>query len=58
MSRAYDEKGKHGTPIHSRTFKMTIKIIDTWLGTEFSSAERHMRRLKKMEEIEKQEFGA
>lgn len=34
-----------------------IKIVDTWLATEFSGADRHVRRLKKVEEIEKQEFG-
>jgi ribose 5-phosphate isomerase B len=34
-----------------------IKIVDTWLTTEFSGADRHVRRLKKVEEIERQEFG-
>ncbi len=33
-------------------------IVEAWLNTEFSSADRHVRRLKKVEEIEKQEFGA
>lgn len=33
-----------------------IKIVDAWLSTEFSGAERHMRRLKKVSEIENQEF--
>jgi ribose 5-phosphate isomerase B len=37
--------------------KEAIKIVDTWLETEFSKADRHVRRLKKVEEIEKQEFG-
>ena len=37
--------------------KEAIKIVDTWLTTEFSGADRHIRRLKKVEEIEKQEFG-
>ncbi len=32
------------------------KIVDMWLGTEFSGKERHVRRLKKVEEIENQEF--
>jgi ribose 5-phosphate isomerase B len=32
------------------------KIVDMWLDTEFSGAERHVRRLKKVEEIENQEF--
>ena len=37
--------------------KEAKSIVDTWLGTEFSQADRHVRRLKKVEEIEKQEFG-
>ncbi len=32
-------------------------IVDTWLDTEFSGEERHVRRLKKITEIENQEFG-
>lgn len=34
-----------------------ISIVDTWLGTDFSGADRHVRRLKKLETIEHQEFG-
>ncbi len=37
--------------------KEAVQIVDTWLGTEFSGAERHVRRLKKVEEIENQEYG-
>lgn len=33
------------------------KIVDAWLDTPFSEADRHVRRLKKVEEIENQEFG-
>ena len=33
------------------------KIVDAWIETPFSGAERHMRRLKKVESIENQEFG-
>ena len=33
------------------------KIVTAWLETPFSKAERHVRRLKKVEEIESQEFG-
>ncbi|MBI5793851.1 RpiB/LacA/LacB family sugar-phosphate isomerase [Candidatus Uhrbacteria bacterium] len=32
-------------------------IVDTWLSTDFSSQDRHVRRLKKVEEIENAEFG-
>ena len=28
------------------------KIVDAWLNTAFSNAERHVRRLKKIEEYE------
>lgn len=37
--------------------KEAKQIVDMWLGTEFSKAARHVRRLKKVEEIENQEFG-
>lgn len=37
--------------------KQAKSIVDTWLSTDFSGADRHIRRLKKVEEIERQEFG-
>lgn len=37
--------------------KQAKEIVDTWLATAFSQEARHKRRLKKVEEIEKQEFG-
>ena len=33
------------------------KIVDAWLNTEFSGAERHVRRLEKVTQIENEEFG-
>ncbi len=33
-------------------------IVDKWLETEFSGAERHIRRLEKVSQIENQEFGS
>lgn len=33
------------------------KITDAWLATEFSGAERHVRRLEKVSQIENDEFG-
>ncbi len=33
------------------------KVTDTWLNTEFSGAERHVRRLEKVTQIENEEFG-
>ena len=37
--------------------KNAKKIVDIWLETPFSNAERHQRRLNKVTEIEKQEFN-
>lgn len=39
------------------SMKEARAIVDTWLNTDFSGAERHVRRLKKLEEIERQEFN-
>ncbi|NQV90326.1 RpiB/LacA/LacB family sugar-phosphate isomerase [Candidatus Uhrbacteria bacterium] len=33
-------------------------IVDMWLKTEFSGEDRHIRRLKKVQDIENQEFGS
>ncbi|TAK04105.1 RpiB/LacA/LacB family sugar-phosphate isomerase [Patescibacteria group bacterium] len=33
------------------------KIVKEWLDTPFSGAERHVRRLKKVEEIENEQYG-
>jgi ribose 5-phosphate isomerase B len=32
--------------------KLALKIVETWLGTGVSSEERHVRRVKKIAEIE------
>lgn len=37
--------------------KEAKNVVDTWLDTEFSKAERHVRRLAKVKDIENQEFG-
>ncbi|MBI4435072.1 RpiB/LacA/LacB family sugar-phosphate isomerase [Candidatus Uhrbacteria bacterium] len=37
--------------------KEAKSIVDMWLSTEFSGAARHVRRLKKVSDIENQEFG-
>ncbi len=34
------------------------KIVNAWLETPFSGADRHVRRLKRVGQIENQEFGA
>ena len=33
------------------------EIVRTWLQTEFLGQERHVRRLKKIQDIEREEFG-
>jgi len=38
--------------------KEAVEIVEHWLETPFSGEDRHIRRLKKVEDIEKQEFGA
>jgi ribose 5-phosphate isomerase B len=38
--------------------KTAKEIVETWLHTEFSKADRHIRRLKKVERIENQEFDS
>lgn len=42
--------------LHLKKYE-TKKIVDAWLETEFSGADRHVRRLKKVNDIENQEFG-
>jgi len=37
--------------------KKAKTITDTWLNTAFSGEDRHIRRLKKVTQIEQQEFG-
>ena len=32
---------------------LALEIVDTWLGTEFSGGERHLRRLAKVKALEK-----
>ena len=37
--------------------KEVLDIVKHWLETPFSGADRHVRRLKKVRDIESQEFG-
>lgn len=44
-------------PAHFMTIDDAKKVVDAWLNTEFSGAERHVRRLEKVTQIENEEFG-
>ncbi|OGY22927.1 MAG: hypothetical protein A2172_03260 [Candidatus Woykebacteria bacterium RBG_13_40_15] len=44
--------GKTLVPIPGLSLEEAERIVDAWLSTEFSAEERHMRRLKKIEEFE------
>ena len=37
--------------------KAAKEVVDTWLGTDFSGEDRHVRRLEKVAKIENEEFG-
>jgi len=37
--------------------KKAAEVVEAWLTTDFSGADRHVRRLKKVEQIENDEFG-
>ncbi|PJC47691.1 MAG: ribose-5-phosphate isomerase [Parcubacteria group bacterium CG_4_9_14_0_2_um_filter_35_11] len=41
---------------HVVSFKNTKKIIKTWLGTEFFKKEKYIRRLEKLNQIEREVF--
>jgi ribose 5-phosphate isomerase B len=44
-------------PAHFMKIDDAKKVVDAWLETEFSGAERHVRRLEKVAQIENEEFG-
>ena len=52
-SRTDDNSNILCLPGRVLTAEQAKKIVKTWLETEFSGAERHLRRLKKIEKIEK-----
>lgn len=56
-SRTDDNANVLCLPGHFLKAKEARKIVEEWLGTPFSEADRHVRRLKKVEDIETQEFG-
>lgn len=56
-SRTDDNANILCLPGRHLTISEAKKIVDAWLSTKFSGAERHVRRLNKVTQIENQEFG-
>jgi ribose 5-phosphate isomerase B len=56
-ARADDNSNILCLPAHFMSIDDAKKVTDAWLGTEFSGAERHVRRLEKVSQIENEEFG-
>lgn len=56
-SRTDDNANILCLPGRHLTISEAKKIVDAWLSTKFSGAERHIRRLNKVTQIENQEFG-
>ena len=56
-SRTDDNANVLCLPGRHLKFAEAKKIVDVWLATKFSGEERHVRRLKKVEQIENEEFG-
>ena len=56
-ARADDNSNILCLPAHFMTIDDAKKVVDAWLETEFSGAERHVRRLEKVSQIENEEFG-
>jgi ribose 5-phosphate isomerase B len=53
MSRLHNNANILGLRGRAFPFGKIKKIIDVWLNTEFSSEERHKRRLRKIEKYER-----
>lgn len=58
MSRTDDNANILCLPGRFLKKKEAVEIVRHWLATPFSDAARHVRRLKKVDEIESQEFGS
>lgn len=56
-SRTDDDSNVLCLPARFLKKKEAAQIVTHWLETPFSGADRHVRRLKKVGEIENQEFG-
>jgi len=57
LARSDDNSNILCLPGNFMTLSQAKKVVDAWLNTEFSGAERHVRRLKKVEQIENEEFA-
>ncbi|MDO8558419.1 MAG: RpiB/LacA/LacB family sugar-phosphate isomerase [bacterium] len=53
FSRLHDNANVLSLAADYLTERETFHLVKTWLQTPFSGEERHMRRLKKLDEIEK-----
>ncbi len=56
-ARADDNSNILCLPAHFMSIEDAKKVTNAWLDTEFSGAERHVRRLHKVSQIENEEFG-
>ena len=57
QSRAHDDANVLILPADWLDEHAAEEIVTTWLGTNFSNEERHVRRLEKIEEIENQKYN-
>ncbi|MFH1404634.1 MAG: RpiB/LacA/LacB family sugar-phosphate isomerase, partial [Patescibacteria group bacterium] len=55
-SRTDDNSNILCLPGHHMELDEAKEIVHTWLNTNFAGEDRHNRRLKKIEQIENQEF--
>ncbi|NBT37455.1 MAG: RpiB/LacA/LacB family sugar-phosphate isomerase [Actinobacteria bacterium] len=57
-SRTDDDANILCLPGRFLSTKEAVEVVKHWVETPFSGEDRHVRRLKKVDDIEKQEFGA
>lgn len=57
QSREHDDVNVLVLPADSLDEMQVKEIISVWLGASFTGEDRHIRRLKKIEEIEKENFN-